>query len=84
MWRGIDMGGDTFRPLSTEEAKARLRAAAQEASPTAWVRRHPLPALSVALLGGFLAARLRAPHGDGLLLAQKLVAPLLFEAVRRK
>jgi hypothetical protein len=78
------MDGNTPRPLTTEEAKARLRAAAEQASPSAWVRRHPLHALTVALLGGLVAGRLRTPHLGGLLLAQKLVAPLLLAAARRK
>jgi hypothetical protein len=78
------MDSDTPRPLTTEEAKARLRAAAEQASPSAWVRRHPLHALTVALLSGFVAARLRTPYVGGLLLAQKLVAPLLLSAVRRR
>jgi hypothetical protein len=70
--------------LTTEQAKARLRAAAEQASPSAWVRRHPLHALSIALLGGFVAGRLRAPSAGDLLLAQKLVAPLLLGVARRK
>lgn len=78
------MDSDAARPLSIDEAKAQLRAAARRASPSAWVRRHPLAALTVALVGGFLAARLRTPQVGGLLLAQKLVAPLLFDAARRK
>ena len=78
------MDRDTSEPLTPEQAKARLRAAAQQASPSAWVRRHPLHALSAALLGGFIAGRLRPPSAGDLLLAQKLVMPLLLGTDRRK
>jgi hypothetical protein len=78
------MGRATTRPLTTEEAKARLRAAAEQASLSTWVQRHPLHALGVALVGGFVAGRLRAPVVGSLLLAQKLVAPVLLGMARRK
>lgn len=78
------MAGDTLRPLSTEEAKARLRAAAQQASPSSWVRRHPLPAVAVALVAGFAVARANVPRVGSLLLAQKFLAPLIVEAARRR
>jgi hypothetical protein len=78
------MAGDAVRPLSTEEAKTRLRAAAQQASPSAWVRRHPLSGLTIALLCGFLAAHLRTAQAGGSLLAHKLVLPLFIAAARRK
>lgn len=77
------MDRDTARPLSVEEAKVRLRTAAEQARPSTWVRRHPLPALGVALLGGFIAGRLQTPAVAGVLLAQKLVTPLLLGMVRR-
>jgi hypothetical protein len=78
------MDSDTPGPLTTEQAKARLRAAAERASPSAWMQRHPLHALGVALAGGFIAGRLQTPYAGGLLLAQKLVYPLLVNASRRK
>lgn len=78
------MDRDTSQPLTTAQAKARLRTAAQQASPSAWVRRHPLHALSVALLGGFIAGRLRPPSAGDLLLAQKLLVPLLLGTHRQK
>jgi hypothetical protein len=78
------MDRNSSQPLTTEQAKARLRVAAEQASPSAWVRRRPLYALSVALLGGFVAGRLRTPTGDDLLLVQKLIAPFLLGVARRK
>jgi len=78
------MAGDATRPLSTEEAKARLREAVQNATPAAWVRRHPLQALTLAMASGFIAAQLRRPITGNLLLAQKLLVPLLLGTVKRK
>lgn len=70
-------------PLTTEEAKLRLRAAAAQASPSAWMRRHPLGALGIALLGGFVAGRLRADSVGPLLRAQRLIVPFLLGMARR-
>ena len=78
------MDRDTPRPLSVEEAKARLREAADNASPSAWFKRHPLQALTAAVIGGFVVARMRMPMTQGLLLAQRIVTPFLFGSVRRK
>jgi len=46
------MGRSTTEPLTTAEAKTRLREAAGEFGVSAWVRRQPLQALSAALLAG--------------------------------
>jgi hypothetical protein len=46
------MGRSTTEPLTTDEAKTRLRRAAGELGVSAWVRRQPLQALSTALLAG--------------------------------
>jgi len=78
------MAGDATRPLSTEEAKAKLRTAVKNATPAAWVRSHPLQALSLAMASGFIAAQLRRPITGNLLLAQKLLLPLLLGATKRK
>ena len=78
------MGHDSTKPLSVDEAKARLRVAANRASPSAWVRRHPLHALGVALLLGVVARRLHSQSVGGLLLALKLVPPLFLGKTRRK
>jgi hypothetical protein len=74
---------DDSQPMTVAEAKARLRAAAEQVRPSAWVRRHPLDALGIALLGGFVTGHLRAPSAGGLLAAEKLVVPLLVGMVRR-
>jgi len=44
-------------PLTTDEAKARLRLAADRASPSALVERHPWQALAAALIGGYAAGQ---------------------------
>jgi hypothetical protein len=82
--RGTGMDGDTHQPLTTDEAKARLRIAAEQASPTAWLKRHPRHALALALLGGFVAGRVRASSIDGLLAAQKLLVPLILGAAAKR
>ena len=51
------MAGDTTRPLTPAEAKARLRAAAERASPAGWIHDHPWRATGLALLAGFAVAR---------------------------
>lgn len=78
------MARNSSQPLSVAEAKARLRAAAQQASLSGWVRRHPLPALGIALLGGYASGRLRNPPASGLRLARKIAAPLLLGMVRQR
>lgn len=54
------MAGESTGPLSPEEAKARLRVAAERASPVGWVSAHPWQAGGLALLAGFTVARLGA------------------------
>lgn len=78
------MDRDSTRPLTTAEAKARLRLAAEAATPTAWFKRYPLRAITFALVGGFVVARIRVPTATGLLLAQKLVVPLLINSIKGK
>ncbi|MEJ2346225.1 MAG: hypothetical protein P8076_04365 [Gammaproteobacteria bacterium] len=46
------MDRSATEPLTTDEAKARLKKAAGEIGVSAWVRRQPLQALSAALLAG--------------------------------
>jgi hypothetical protein len=70
------MDHDSTKPLSVEQAKARLRVAANQASPSAWVRRHPLPALGIALLGGLVAGRLHSRSAEDLSLGLKLLTAL--------
>ena len=70
------MDRDSSQPLSTQEAKARLRAAAQELSLSHWLGRRTWTVLAVALAGGFVVGRLRIPIITRALLLQR-VAPLL-------
>jgi hypothetical protein len=85
------MDGDTSKPLSklptkpltTEQAKARLRAAADQASPTAWFQRHPLNALGIAVAGGFIISRVRLPVAAGVL-AIEWLGPLLLGVAMRQ
>ena len=53
------MDSDAPQPLSTEEAKARLRAAAQGLSLSAWMGRRTWRVLAVSLAGGFIVGRVR-------------------------
>lgn len=78
------MDRDTSRPLTVAEAKDRLRIAADAATPSAWFKRYPLRALTLALVGGFVVARVRVPTAVGLMLAQKVVVPLLLGSMKGK
>lgn len=64
--------------LTTEEAKARLRAAAQNVTLGAWVSRNKWSLLTAAVAGGFIAARLRLPSLLGSVLIGRTV-PLLLD-----
>jgi hypothetical protein len=48
------MAGATPDPLTPTQAKQRLRAAARQASPAVWIRRHPYEAALLGLAAGFL------------------------------
>jgi len=78
------MGRYTPKPLTTEEAKERFRAAAEAATPSSWLKRYPIRALALALAGGFVIARVRLPAATGLLLAQKVILPFLVGTTKRK
>jgi hypothetical protein len=52
------MAGDPSQPMSTEEAKARLREAASEVGLQAWVHHSPWAFMALALGSGYLAGRL--------------------------
>ncbi|WKE65312.1 hypothetical protein PVT67_16855 [Gallaecimonas kandeliae] len=52
------MAGKSPHPLTPDEAKARLRQAADQASLGLWVGRHPWPVMAAALVGGFVVGRI--------------------------
>jgi len=75
---------DTSKPLNVEEAKARLRVAAAQASPSVWIRHHPLHAMGIALFVGLVTGHLQSTSGNSLLPALKLLSPLFVDKLRRK
>jgi hypothetical protein len=70
------------QPLSVEEAKTRLREAAERASPTGYVRQHPVETVGLALVAGLLAGRTRLPSTTAVMLAEQLL-PLIIRQVGR-
>ena len=78
------MDRDTSLPLTPEEAKARLRAAAQQISLTHWMSRRTWRILALALAGGFVVGRLRVPVITSTLLLQRIVPALLAVLLRRR
>jgi nitrate reductase NapE component len=77
------MDRDSSQPLSTEEAKARLRAAARELSLSHWLGRRTWSVLAVAVVGGFAVGRLRISVLSRTMLLQR-VAPLLLAVMLRR
>ena len=70
------MDRDRPYPLTPEQAKERLRAAAGEISPRQWLMRHPWRGVAVALVGGLVVGR----AGTGTAVAAMLlrrIAPAL-------
>lgn len=78
------MDRDTHRPLSSEEAKARLRAAAQGVSLHDWMGRRTWRVLAAALAGGFVVGRLRITAMSGTVFLQRIAPLLLAIWLRRK
>ena len=76
------MDRDTSHPLTPEEAKTRLRAAAQQVSLTNWMSRRTWRVLALALAGGFVVGRLRVPVITGSLLQR--IAPVLLTVLLRR
>lgn len=81
------MDGDSSKPLTpepltTEQAKARLRAAAERASPSHWFERHQWGAIGLALAGGFILSRVRLPVLAGAV-ASRWAFPLLMGIMSR-
>jgi hypothetical protein len=77
------MGRNTPQPLTTEQAKARLRIAAQHASPATWLQHHPMKAILIALASGFVVSRLRLPANTSAMMT-RIFAPLVVGSVTRK
>jgi hypothetical protein len=80
---GAAMAGNTSQPLTTEQAKARLREAADRASPSAWLQHHPWNALGLAVVGGFIMSRMRLPMAASVLTSQWLGSLVLGVVVRQ-
>lgn len=76
------MDRDTSQPLTTEEAKARLRAAAERASPVAWIKQRPWSSLATAAAMGFVISRMRLPLASGTMLARWFGPMVVGMAVR--
>ena len=70
------MDSDSSHSLSTEEAKAKLRAASQELSLNHLIGRSTWSVLAVSMIGGFVVGRMRIPAMTGNLLMQR-IAPLM-------
>jgi hypothetical protein len=70
------------QPLTVEEAKMRLREAAERASPTGYVRQHPVETMGLALVAGLLAGRMRLPSTTALMLAEQLL-PFVIKLSRK-
>lgn len=70
------------RPMSTEEAKARLREAAKRASPTGYVQQHPIETVGLALVIGLLAGRTRISKTTTLMLAEQLLPLVIRRSIK--
>jgi len=78
------MDRDPTNTLTPEEAKARLRAAAQELGVNHWVGERTWRVLVLALAGGYIAGHARIPAVMGTRLIQRVVPLLLTAWLRRK
>lgn len=78
------MDRDSSQPLSPEEAKARLRAAAQGLSLSKWMGRRTWRVLAVALAGGFIVGRVRVSALTQTMVMQRLAPILLTVLLRNK
>ena len=77
------MGRNTPQPLTTEQAKDRLRLAARHASPKIWFQHHPWETVVIALASGFVVSRLRMPANTSAMMT-RVLAPLLVGSVVRQ
>lgn len=74
------MERDPHQSLTVEEAKARLRTAAQNATLGSMISKRTWPLLLLAVAGGFVAARLSLPTLVGSVVVRR-AAPLLLGAL---
>jgi hypothetical protein len=73
---GLDSRQPLTPPLSIEEAKARLREKAENATLGALMAKRTWPLLAMVVAGGFVAARIGLPTLVGSVLIQR-AAPIL-------
>jgi hypothetical protein len=78
------MDRDTSHSLTPEEAKARLRAAAQQLSLTDWISERRWSVLAAALASGFIAGRTRAPIMAHAMLVRQVVPMLLLALFQKR
>jgi len=70
------MAGDSPQPLSTEEAKERLKAVTHQTSLQSWVHDSPWGFLALAIGGGFLAGRLPVVRASMMLALARTILTL--------
>lgn len=68
------------QPLTPAQAKARLRVAAERATPTYWLRHHPWRVLFMASAVGFVAGHMRLPPAEAAKMGKQLL-PLLLKGL---
>jgi hypothetical protein len=78
------MDRDTSHPLTPEEAKARLRAAAEQASLANWMNQHKVGVLAAALAGGFIAGRVPVSLLAPAMLARRVVPMLVLSLLQKR
>ncbi len=78
------MDSTSQKPLTTAEAKARLRVAAQNVAIGAWMDKGGWPLLGGAAVAGFVVARLRLLDLAGLAMARRAIPILLNMLLTRK
>lgn len=77
------MDRNSSKPLTPDEAKARLRDAALRASPTGYLRGHPFQSMGLAMAAGIMAGRTRLSGTVILSLADQLL-PLVARFIVRQ
>jgi hypothetical protein len=70
------MANEPLHPLTTDEAKARLREAARRASPVGFIHRFPWQVVSAALIGGVVVGRSHPQSGSSRRWAAQLLVPM--------